>query len=300
MFLDFRRFKHVKEQTRYLVVLLVAMLLVAMVVLNACVAPIPVPQEPQTPVPTREPVSEPTPEPSPEPTLEPTPEPVVAPTPEPVAEATPDPTYYFPTPEESDLIMQLSRHLIDSIPQPITAPDGWEIRPCEGMAPLLCIQTDEGEMGSSELGVYALRTYPDFYPILAKYGIPFGSIDVESQAYQEGARPALEEKIAEMMVSLAEDRAIGRPQWNFVPLAIEPIQFGELPGLQYGFMMTDSEGNIQERVLSHVAFDENHIYFFVAVNDPDAVWTLPSDEALLTFEPYLRQIIAGLPLPGRW
>jgi hypothetical protein len=284
------------KQVRVHLLLMLSLLLVLML-LGACTAAGEVtPQESQTAVPTVEPVLESTPDPTMEPAPEVTLEPVMEPTPEPIAEATPDPTHYFPTEEEVEEMMLLARYLLNSIPQPIAAPDGWEIYPCEGMAPLLCIQTGE-EVGSSELGVYALRTYPDFYPILEEHGIPFGSIDVESQAYQEGARPALEEHIARFIDSMAEDRRIGRPQWNFIPLEVEPIQFGELPGLQFGFIMTDSDGVVHERVLSHAAFDESHIYFFVAVYDPDALWALPSDEVLLTFEPYLRAIIADLPLP---
>jgi hypothetical protein len=275
--------------------LLILSLISVLVVLSACTVPAQVtsPQELQTVSPALEPVAESTPGSTPEST----PEPIAEPTSEPVAEATPDPMHYFPTPEESELMMQLERYLIDSISQPVSAPEGWEIRPCEGMAPLLCVETEQGEVGSSELGVYALRTYPSFYPILEKHGIPFGSINVEDQAYQEGAPKALEEIASENMASLAADRAIGRAEWSFIPLEVKPIQFGELPGLQYGFMMTDSEGAVRERVLSHVAFDESHIYFFVAAYDPVAVWSLPSDEVLLTFEPYLLDVIADLPLP---
>jgi hypothetical protein len=279
-----KKFHEGKKSIYYFIVLLAAMVL-----LSACVVPVPAGQEPQAPASTQAS--------TPEPISEPTPEPTLAPTPEPVAEATPDPTHYFPTPAEAELMMQLSRYLIDSIPQPIPAPEGWQIRPCEGMAPLLCVETAAGESGLTSVDAFALRTYPDFYPILERHGLPLGSIDVESQAYQEGAPLVLAEIVGESMTSLAADRAMGRPQLNFIPLEVQPIQFGELPGLQYGFMMTGSDGVVHERVLSHVTFDESHLYFWVAAYDPGAEWALPSDEALLTFEPYLRQFIAGLPLP---
>jgi hypothetical protein len=283
--------------------LLIFSLLSVLMVLGACAMPggETGPQELPSALPTVAATAEPTPEltlaATAESTLESVAEPTVESTSEPAAEATPDPTQYFPTPEELERTAQLARNLIDSIPQPISAPAGWVIRPCEGMAPLLCVQTDQGEVGSSELGVYALRTYPNYYPILEKYGIPFGSINVASQAYKEGAPQALEEIASENLASLAEDRAIGRAEWDFIPLEVKPIQFGELPGLQYGFMMTDSEGVVRERVLSHVAFDEDHVYFFVAAYDPGAEWSLPSDEELLTFGSHLLDVIAGLPLP---
>jgi hypothetical protein len=288
------RFKSMKGHLLYVMVLVVVT-----VVMGACVIPGQgsAPQDTQAPAPIQEPIQEPPATPTAEPTVEPTPEPTLEPTPEPVVEATPDPTEYFPTPEEIDEMQRLSRYLIDSISQPIPAPAGWEIRPCEGMAPLLCIETETGEVGSSEVGAYALRTYPNFHPILARYGIPPGAIDVASQIYEESAPQVLQEMVIEIMASLAADRAIGRPQLEFVPLEVKPIEFGELPGLQYGFMMTDSAGVVQERVLSHLAFDESHIYFFVAVYDPEAVWSLPSDDILLAFEPYLLDILADLPLP---
>src|SRR5687768_16144352 len=93
-------------------------------------------------LPTAEPTSSFTAEPT---VVEPTSEPIAAPTTAPVVEATPDSAQYFPTPEEQEQAMQLARQLIDSIPQPIAAPEGRQVAPCEGVAPLLCVQTATGE-----------------------------------------------------------------------------------------------------------------------------------------------------------
>jgi hypothetical protein len=216
---------------------------------------------------------------------------------EPTQEPAPDPATFLPTPEEIQQTMALSSYLVEGLPNPLPAPEGWTIQPCEGTAPVLCIETDAGEMGAFSLDAYALRTYPDLYPILAKHGMPFGSINVESQIYQEEARLVLEEMVTGFLASVTEDRNVGHPGWIFTPLASEPIQVGALPALSYGFVMADKDNIVRERVLAHVVFDESHIYFVVAAYDPAAHWTLPSDEALLTLAPYLRQIVAELPLP---
>ncbi len=224
-------------------------------------------------------------------TLEPTSVPAPKPTPAPES-----PTDSMPTAEESEQMMVVARALIDSLPQPIPAPEGWTIQPCEGMAPVLCIQTEEG-MGASELSAFPLRTLPDFQRALADQGLAFGTIDVESQAYQAGAQLALEEMVENYLEIFAEDRQITYPHLRFVPLEVEPIQFGELPGLHYGFLLQDEGGTVAERVLAYSAFDDNYYYVITAVYDPAAYWSLPSDEALLSFEPYLRQIVSQFELP---
>ena len=239
----------------------------------------------------------PTAEPTPNSTVEPISKPITAPIPTPVVEATHDPAHYFPTPAEQERAMQVAQQLIDSIPQPIAAPEGWQVARCEGVAPLLCLQAATGETGATELGVYPLRTYSDYYPILERNGIPFGTIDVASEAYQVGAPQVLEEIAQENLATFAADRAVGRAEWHFNVLETKPIRFGVLPGLQYGFTMTDSAGGVQERMLAHVAFDTSHIYFWVTTFDPLAIPGLPTDEMVLAFEPYLLDLLAALPLP---
>jgi hypothetical protein len=65
----------------------------------------------------------------------------------------------------------------------------------------------------------------------------------------------------------------------------------------YGFAGVDQDGRIFERWLTYAAFDNGTLYLFGTFYTSGMSESFPSDEDLLRFEPYLRQILAGLRLP---
>jgi hypothetical protein len=82
----------------------------------------------------------------------------------------------------------------------------------------------------------------------------------------------------------------------FTPLDVEDISFGGLPGVQYGFVLNGADGEVRERVIAFATFDAEYLYIINGVYDPNAIPSFPNEEMLLTFAPYLRQIVGQLPV----
>jgi hypothetical protein len=74
---------------------------------------------------------------------------------------------------------------------------------------------------------------------------------------------------------------------------------GRLPGLFCGFAGLEEDGQTYERWLTYATLDGQNLYILTAFYDSsDTPGFLPSDEALLTFAPYLREIIADCACPA--
>ncbi len=87
------------------------------------------------------------------------------------------------------------------------------------------------------------------------------------------------------------------PGLTYTRLATEPAQVGSIPGLRYGFALTDQAGTVRERYLNYAAFDGTLLYVLVAQYDGGTETAFRSDEELRRFEPYLTRLVAGLRLP---
>jgi hypothetical protein len=182
-------------------------------------------------------------------------------------------------------------------------PEGWEVIPCEGNSPLLCVSSQGKLLGTVEVGVYSLADYPKFQQNLINVGIfPDSQPDYHSPEYQNKLFTALQAWVADVNGTILRDR-----QKTFNNTIIystyppQPAFVGKLQGIRYGFVGIKPEGGVQELHISHVAFDGQDLYVMTTAFDPDSV-TGKFDELenLAIFQPYLAAIAANLnlPLPG--
>ncbi|HEX6385675.1 MAG TPA: hypothetical protein VF177_13475, partial [Anaerolineae bacterium] len=183
-------------------------------------------------------------------------------------------------------------NIFNTILGPTPAPEGWQVKPCEGEAPLLCILDGEQTVGLVELNVYPLDTHTDFQAILADLGLEPGT-----ELEPEEARAALADLAEQYFDVIEADRQVTYPDDAFIHIEPEPVRVGEMPGLAFGFVRENAAGEVQERYLSFNAFDGRVIYWLTAPYDPANITTFVSDEILTQFEPYLRDVVAGLKLP---
>jgi hypothetical protein len=177
------------------------------------------------------------------------------------------------------------------------APEGWMVQPCEGEAALLCISNGQQTIGAAELLINPLDTNPEFQAFLEEQGITPETMPEPGEAYETAVRAALASQAEQYLDIIEADRQITYPDDPFNRLESEPVLLGELPGLAFGFTREDASGAIEERYLNIAAYDRGVLYWLAAPYDPANVTTFTSDEALLEFEPYLREIAAGLRLP---
>lgn len=195
-----------------------------------------------------------------------------------------------------EVVMARAREIIEGVATPIPAPDGWTVAPCEGMAPMLCIKGDDVNT-AVELGLYPLAKHWDFQAFMAENGIYPETMESGSEEHRTAAPQVLRTFVEDHMRVIAADRAFTfGDSLTFTPLEVEDISFGGLPGIQYGFVVTGTGGAVQERVIAFAAFDAEYLYIINGVYDPEYIPSFPSEDALLTFAPSLRQIVAQLPV----
>jgi hypothetical protein len=183
---------------------------------------------------------------------------------------------------------------------PVSAPPGWTVEPCEGQGPYLCVSPGDGFPGSVELLQRPIDDRENIYQWMMDAGLePGRPLDVQDPEQVRRAREVLHTLRADHMGVVEEDRGVTYPEGrSFVLLEPEEVQVGGLPGLFYGFAGVEEDGQAYERWLTYAALDGQNLYLLTAFYDPsDAPGSLPSDEALLTFAPYFRDIVAGLRLP---
>jgi hypothetical protein len=131
---------------------------------------------------------------------------------------------------------------------------------------------------------------------LAEQGITLDDAPEPGEAYDTAVRAALTAQAERYLDLIEADRAFTYPDDPFTRLDPEPVMLGSLPGLAFGFMREDAIG-VAERYLNIAAYNAGVLYWFAAPYDPANVTTFISDEALLQFERYFREIAAGLQLP---
>jgi hypothetical protein len=178
-------------------------------------------------------------------------------------------------------------------------PNGWQVTPCQGNAPLLCVSSKKEILGTVEIGVYPVKKNPDFQKNLLAAGIPLGSkTDYQSSEYQTQVLKALKAWVAEHYTSLAKDRqSVYGDKIAFSAYPPQQVSLGKLQGIRYGFAGLKQEGGVQEQHIGHVAYDGTALYVITTAFDPGSVTgKFGKLENLAIFQPYLYAIAADLNL----
>lgn len=181
-----------------------------------------------------------------------------------------------------------------------SAPNDWQVIPCQGNAPLLCISTQGKVLGTVEIGVYPLEKNQVFQKHLEAAGIPPGSkVDYQNPQYQTQLSTALKAWATDHHNAIAKDRQVSYgKEIVFSAHPIQPITMGKLPGIRYGFAGVKRGGGVQEQHISHVTFDGTALYVTSSAFDPaSATGKFDRIEDWIIFQPYLNAIAADLRLP---
>ncbi len=179
-------------------------------------------------------------------------------------------------------------------------PNGWKIAPCDGNAPLLCVSSQAEIVGTVEIGIYPVKDNPKFQQHLTDAGIPLDSqVDYQSPEYQNKLLTALKAWVADLNTTFVKDRQnTDKDQIIFSAYPPQPASVGQLQGIRYGFVGIKPEGGVQEKHISHVAFDGKNLYVITTAFDPDSITGKFEElENLAIFQPYLSAIAADLNLP---
>lgn len=178
------------------------------------------------------------------------------------------------------------------------APAGWTVQPCEGEGPLLCIMEGNELVGRIELNVTHLETRPDFQETLKKQGLTPTSIDYKNPEHAQKIAAAMRVFVEDYHGVFEQDRAQRyKDEATYTRMETQDAQVGVMPGVRYGFTVTDKDQKVLERWISFAAFDGTLFYILVPHYDPDSFFSFKSDEDLREFEPYLPKLMANLRLP---
>ncbi|MBF2066905.1 MAG: hypothetical protein IGS39_21180 [Calothrix sp. C42_A2020_038] len=180
------------------------------------------------------------------------------------------------------------------------APVGWNVAPCNGDAPFLCISSNGKNLGSVEMGIYPLAKQQRFQKMLMNAGIPVGiKIDYQNPNYQNQITSALGDWVTDEYAVISKDRQSSYTnKINFSGYPPQKVSVGQLQGLRYGFTGIKREGGIQEQHLKYIAFDGDKLYVINTAYDPASKsGKFAKHENLAVFEPFLSAITANLKLP---
>ncbi|MDZ7961294.1 MAG: hypothetical protein RMY34_26010 [Aulosira sp. DedQUE10] len=183
-----------------------------------------------------------------------------------------------------------------------TAPNNWQVVPCEGNAPLLCVSTQGKLLGTVEITVYPLANNPDFQQKLEAAGIPEGSkVDFQNPKYQTQLLTALKAWVTDYYTAISKDRqASYKNEIIFSAHPPQTVTMGKLPGIRYGFVGLKRQGGVQEQHIGHVTFDGTALYVITSAFDPaSATGKFDKLEDWAIFQPYLDAITADLNLPQK-
>ncbi len=191
-----------------------------------------------------------------------------------------------------------TQNIFETIFTSADAPAGWGVRPCEGTGPLLCVLDGSEQVGTIELFASHIETMPEFAGMLSGAGLEPGSIDYRDPAQAARIRKAFDAFIESNLKTFEEDRGIrygGKA--TFTRLPVQDIRIGDMPGVRYGFTVTDDTGQVVEKWPSHAAFDGRILYILVPHYDAGSFFSFTSLEGLETFEPFVPALLDGLTLP---
>lgn len=162
-----------------------------------------------------------------------------------------------------------------------SAPDGWQIIPCENPV-LLCIQTDGEIFGTVE-----------------RFSYPLSEVTLQGGAPKtpEAQRQFLEAWVADHYETIRSDRAGADPNLQFAEETPASVPVGSLAGLRYGYTITHPNGAVFDRSVGYVATDGDQVYVFVTgVISGDPSGSFGNEADFATFEPHLATMIEGLRL----
>lgn len=181
-----------------------------------------------------------------------------------------------------------------------SAPSDWEVAPCQGNAPLLCVLSQGKVLGTVEIGIYPLEQNPGFQKQLEAAGILANTkVDYQSPQYQTQLLTALKAWVTDYYTTIAKDRlsSYGK-EIIFSTYPPQSVTIGKLPGIRYGFVGIKRQGGVQEQHISHITFDGTALYVISSAFDPGSVTgKFDKLEDLAIFQPYLYAIAADLRLP---
>ncbi|BBD62159.1 hypothetical protein NIES2109_49970 [Nostoc sp. HK-01] len=181
----------------------------------------------------------------------------------------------------------------------IVVPSGWQVVPCQGTEPLLCVSAKGEVLGTLEMSVSQVSQNPNFQKHLADAGISFGTkLDYKNSSNQNKVLAALKAWSGDYYAALSKDRQKGNGnKIIFSTHPLENISVGKLPGIRYGFTGIKAEGGLQEQYISYAAFDGNALYIISTAFDPNAAkGKFEKLENLVIFQPYLDAIAENLNL----
>lgn len=170
-----------------------------------------------------------------------------------------------------------------------SAPEGWQVRLCEPGF-FLCVDSNGEQVGVIELLAYPLS--PETQETL----LPNAPDSLDNLSTAE-TNALLQAFVENHYAAITNDRqSLGE---GLTVQTDEPtvISFGNLPGLRYGFTTTSAEGQVIERSLGYVTFNESMVYVIATIApESDGGISFKTDELLEQFEPHLTELVANLQL----
>ncbi len=164
---------------------------------------------------------------------------------------------------------------------PTSAPDGWQVAPCENPI-LLCVRANGEILGTVERFSHPLSE------VTGPEGVP---------TTPTAQRQFLEDWVADHYAAMKSDRAGADPALQFSAESPEPSRIGSLSGLRYGYTITHPNGVVFDSTVGYVAIDGDQVYVFVTgVISGDPSGSFGDEADLAAFVPHLATIMEGLRL----
>lgn len=183
-----------------------------------------------------------------------------------------------------------------------SAPNTWQVIPCEGEASLLCVSSQGQGLGTVEVKIYPLKDNPDFQKHFKEVGISQSSpVDFQNTQSQSKLIKALQAWVADSYNTFARDHQ-NRYANNITFSSYPPQQvtIGKLTGVRYGFVRLKPKDGIQEQYIGYVTSDGTQLYVIsTSFNSSLSQGKFENLENLAIFQPYLSAIAENLNLPTR-
>ncbi|MGG6295168.1 hypothetical protein ACQ4M4_12315 [Leptolyngbya sp. AN02str] len=168
--------------------------------------------------------------------------------------------------------------------EPTSAPQNWQIAPCENPV-LLCVYANGERIGTVER-----FRYP------ASEAAPLNEVAL----IQGSELSFLQALVENHYVAFEQDRRIADPALRFSADAPEAMVVGGLPGLSFGYLTSHPNGTSFERMVGYMATDGEMVYVFsTGVMNGDSTGLFTNEVDFRLFEPYLDDMMQNLSLlPG--
>ncbi|ABA21605.1 conserved hypothetical protein [Trichormus variabilis ATCC 29413] len=180
-----------------------------------------------------------------------------------------------------------------------SAPNNWQVLPCQGETALLCVASQGKTLGTVEIDIYPVKDNPQFQKHLTEVGIPPGSqINLQNPQSQSQLVKALQAWVADSYNTFAKNhQAKNADKTTFSTYPPQEVSFGQQPGIRYGFVKLKPEGGVQEQYIGYVTSDGTQLYVInTSFNPSSSKAKFDSLENLAIFQPYLSAIAENLNL----